>query len=63
MRAVTGHAYLKEEPIFKTAHRIVLDPKWQDIICTQDHTHTPPTKTLPVCDSHTATLCSPPKKH
>ena len=28
------------------------------MICTQDHT-SPPTKTLPVCDNHTAALCSP----
>ena len=32
----------------------------QDMICTQDHTP-PPTKILPVCDAHTAALCSPPK--
>ena len=31
------------------------------MICTQDHTPPPPTKILPVCDAHTAALCSPPK--
>ena len=30
-------------------------------LCTQDHTLPHPPKTLPVCDIHTAALCSPPK--
>ena len=45
---------------FKIPRRNILEPKWlRDMKSARKTSSLPPTKTLPVCDAHTAALCSP----